>query len=97
MDARLAQKGGATWNHIQIANRPEGDLHHRVDTAQADLVIACDPLVAAQRPTLATMRPRRTWVALNRHGAPTASLVRNPDGSSPRPAATARWNGRSAH
>jgi indolepyruvate ferredoxin oxidoreductase len=75
----LAQKGGATWSHIQIANRPEAIFTTKVDTAQADLVIACDPLVAAQRPTLATMQPGRTWVALNRHGAPTASLVRNPD------------------
>ncbi|KDB51866.1 pyruvate/ketoisovalerate oxidoreductase [Sphaerotilus natans subsp. natans DSM 6575] len=77
--AGLAQKGGATWSHIQIANRPEALFTTKVDTAQADLVIACDPLVAAQRPTLATMQPGRTWVALNRHGAPTASLVRNPD------------------
>ena len=77
--AGLAQKGGATWRHIQIANRPEAIFTTKVDTAQADLVIACDPLVAAQRPTLATMQPGRTWVALNRHGAPTASLVRNPD------------------
>ena len=77
--AGLAQKGGATWSHIQIANRPEAIFTTKVDTAQADLVIACDPLVAAQRPTLATMQPGRTWVALNRHGAPTASLVRNPD------------------
>ena len=77
--AGLAQKGGATWSHIQIASRPEAIFTTKVDTAQADLVIACDPLVAAQRPTLATMQPGRTWVALNRHGAPTASLVRNPD------------------
>ena len=77
--AGLAQKGGATWSHIQIANRPEAIFTTKVDTAQADLVIACDPLVAAQRPTLATMQPGRTWVALNRHGAPTASLVHNPD------------------
>ena len=77
--AGLAQKGGATWSHIQIANRPEAIFTTKVDTAQADLVIACDPLVAAQRPTLATMQPGRTWVALNRHGTPTASLVRNPD------------------
>ena len=77
--AGLAQKGGATWSHIQIANRPEAIFTTKVDIAQADLVIACDPLVAAQRPTLATMQPGRTWVALNRHGAPTASLVRNPD------------------
>ena len=36
----LAQKGGATWSHIQIANRPEQIHTTKVDTAQADLVIA---------------------------------------------------------
>ena len=38
----LAQKGGATWSHIQIANRPEAIHTTKVDTAKADLVIACD-------------------------------------------------------
>ena len=75
----LAQKGGATWSHIQIANRPDAIFTTKVDTAQADLVIACDPLVAAQRATLATMQPGRTFVALNDHGTPTAGLMRNPD------------------
>jgi indolepyruvate ferredoxin oxidoreductase len=77
--AGLAQKGGATWSHIQIANRPDAIFTTKVDTAQADLVIACDPLVAAQRATLATMQRGRTFVALNDHGTPTASLMRNPD------------------
>ena len=27
--AGLAQKGGATWSHIQIANRPDVDPHHQ--------------------------------------------------------------------
>jgi indolepyruvate ferredoxin oxidoreductase len=48
--AGLAQKGGATWSHIQIANRPEAILSTKVGTAEADLVIGCDPIVAAARP-----------------------------------------------
>ena len=37
--AGLAQKGGATWSHVQIAERPE-DIHTtKVDTAKADLVV----------------------------------------------------------
>ena len=39
----LAQKGGATWSHIQIANRPDAIHTTKVDTAKADLVIGCDP------------------------------------------------------
>ncbi len=75
----LAQKGGATWSHIQIANR-QGAIHTtKVDTAQADLVIACDPIVAASKTTLAVMQPGRTYVALNTHGTPTAAFVHDPD------------------
>ncbi|PXW92354.1 indolepyruvate ferredoxin oxidoreductase [Sphaerotilus hippei] len=75
----LAQKGGATWSHIQIANRPDAIHTTKVDVARADLVIACDPLVAAHRSTLATMHAERTFVALNSHGSPTASFVHDPD------------------
>ncbi|CAM3413578.1 indolepyruvate ferredoxin oxidoreductase family protein [Polaromonas hydrogenivorans] len=75
----LAQKGGATWSHIQIANRPEAIYTTKVDTAKADLVIGCDPIVTANAYTLATMQPGRTFVAMNSHGAPTAAFVTNPD------------------
>ncbi|WP_428421782.1 indolepyruvate ferredoxin oxidoreductase family protein [Methylibium sp.] len=77
--AGLAQKGGATWSHVQIANRPEALYCTKVGTAEADLVIACDPIVAAKNDTLAVMREGRTHVALNTHGAPTAAFVGNPD------------------
>ena len=47
--AGLAQKGGATWSHVQIANRPEAIHTTKVGTAEADLVIGCDPIVAASK------------------------------------------------
>jgi indolepyruvate ferredoxin oxidoreductase len=75
----LAQKGGATWSHIQIANRPEDIFTTKVDTAQADLVIACDSIVGATKYTLTVMQHGRTYVALNTHGTPTAAFVRNAD------------------
>ncbi len=75
----LAQKGGATWSHIQIANRPEAIHTTKVDTAKADLVIACDAIVGASKYTMSVMREGRTFVALNTHGTPTAAFVRNPD------------------
>ncbi len=77
--AGLAQKGGATWSHIQIASRPEAIYTTKVDTAKADLVIGCDPIVAATKTTLAAMQPGRTYVALNTHGTPSASFVNDPD------------------
>ncbi len=75
----LAQKGGATWSHIQIAHRPDAIYTTKVDTAKADLVIGCDSIVAANKATLAVMQPGRTFVAFNTHGTPTATFVRNPD------------------
>ena len=75
----LAQKGGATWSHIQIANRPEAIYTTKVDMAKADLVIGCDPIVTANPYTLATMQAGRTFVAMNSHGAPTAAFVTNPN------------------
>ncbi|TMH11634.1 MAG: indolepyruvate ferredoxin oxidoreductase family protein, partial [Betaproteobacteria bacterium] len=77
--AGLAQKGGATWSHIQIANRIDAIHTTKVGTAEADLVIGCDPIVAANKSTLAVIREGRTFVALNTHGAPTAAFVSNPD------------------
>ena len=75
----LAQKGGATWSHVQIAERPDAIFCTKVGTAEADLVIACDAIVAARKDTLAVMREGRTHVALNTHGSPTAAFVHQPD------------------
>ena len=75
----LAQKGGATWSHIQIANRQDAIYTTKVDTAKADLVIACDSIVGAAKYTMSVMQHGRTYVALNSHGTPTAAFVKNPD------------------
>ena len=81
--AGLAQKGGATWSHIQIAATPEAIHTTKVDTAKADLVIACDNIVAAGKATLALMREGTTYVAMNSHATPTAAFVKNADWQSP--------------
>jgi indolepyruvate ferredoxin oxidoreductase len=75
----LAQKGGATWSHIQIADRQDAIYTTKVDTAKADLVLACDGIVGASKTTLAVMQRGRTFVALNTHGTPTAAFVHNAD------------------
>ena len=75
----LAQKGGATWSHVQIANSASAIHTTKVDMAQADLVIACDSIVGATKYTLAVMQKGRTYVALNTHGTPTAAFVKNAD------------------
>jgi indolepyruvate ferredoxin oxidoreductase len=77
--AGLAQKGGATWSHVQIAAQQDSIWSTRVVLAEADLIIACDPIVAAYEETTARMLSGRTAVALNSHIAPTAKFIQNPD------------------
>ena len=79
----LAQKGGATWSHVQIGTRQDRICTTRVGTASADLVIGCDPMVVASQETLGRMRSGRTHVALNSHSAPTADFVTHADWVNP--------------
>lgn len=81
--AGLAQKGGATWSHVLIADHPDEIRTTRVSLAAADLVIGCDPIVVAGKETLQRMRAGRTHVALNAHSAPTAAFVRNANWQNP--------------
>ena len=82
--AGLAQKGGATWSHIQIANTQEAILTTKVDAAKADVVIGCEAIVTANPVTLSVMREGRTFVALNTHGSPTANVRQQPGLEVPR-------------
>jgi indolepyruvate ferredoxin oxidoreductase len=77
--AGLAQKGGATWSHVLIANDPEQIVTTRVGTAEAELILGCDPIVTADRETLARVREGRTHIALDTHSTPTAAFVHNPN------------------
>jgi indolepyruvate ferredoxin oxidoreductase len=75
--AGLAQKGGSTWSHVLISQNPGDICTTRVGMASADLVIGCDPIVAAHKETLLRMLAGKTHVALNAHSAPTAAFVHN--------------------
>jgi indolepyruvate ferredoxin oxidoreductase len=77
--AGLAQKGGATWSHIQIANEQGTINTTKVGMAEADLIMGCDPIVAAHGATLSVMQAGRTRIALNTHHTPTAALMHDPD------------------
>lgn len=87
--AGLAQKGGATWSHVLIAERQDDILTTRVSMAGADLIIGCDPLVAAGKETTTRMLQGRTHVALNTHATPTAAFVRNAGWQNPAEACVA--------
>jgi len=81
--AGLAQKGGATWSHVLIADTPEEIRTTRVGMAAADLILGCDPIVTAGKETTLRMREGRTRVALNGHSAPTAAFVTNANWQNP--------------
>ncbi len=85
----LAQKGGATWSHVLIADAQEHIRTTRVSMAAADLIIGCDPLVTVSKETTQRMRAGRTHVAINSHGTPTAAFVRNANWANPSEACVA--------
>ena len=73
----FAQKGGAVYSYLRVA----GDaalLHQaRIDPKRAQLVLACDTVVAASPDALKTVRPGRTRVVANAHVAPTGAFTRD--------------------
>ena len=87
--AGLAQKGGATWSHVLVANRQDEIRTTRVSMASADLIIGCDPIVSASKETTLRMREGRTHVALNSNSTPTAAFVKNGNWQNPAEACVA--------
>jgi indolepyruvate ferredoxin oxidoreductase len=81
--AGLAQKGGATWSHVLLARHQDDIQTTRVSMAAADLILGCDPIVAAGKETLSRMIQGRTRVALNSHSSPTAEFVKNTQWENP--------------
>jgi indolepyruvate ferredoxin oxidoreductase len=77
--AGLAQKGGAVYSHVRIAQGNDDLLSPRIMAGSADLVLACDAVVAADKPTQSLMVPDRTAVIANADVAPTSDFVRNRD------------------
>jgi len=81
--AGLAQKGGATWSHVLIADTQAEIRTTRVGMAAADLILGCDPIVTTAKETTLRMREDRTRVALNSHSTPTAAFVKNANWQNP--------------
>ena len=67
--AGLAQKGGAVYCHVKIANKPE-DIHAiRVAAGEADLVLGCDLVVAGTKKVLASIDKGETGVVIEYCGS----------------------------
>ena len=77
----FAQKGGSVLSFVRLADLPSRLNQVRIDTQQADAILACDLVVGASADALATVRHGRTRILANTHEVPVAESLRNPDAS----------------
>jgi indolepyruvate ferredoxin oxidoreductase len=77
----FAQKGGSVLSFVRLADVPSRLNQVRIDTQQADAVLACDMVVGASADALVTVRHGRTRILANTHEVPVAESLRNPDAS----------------
>ncbi|HVE09567.1 MAG TPA: indolepyruvate ferredoxin oxidoreductase family protein, partial [Paraburkholderia sp.] len=75
----FAQKGGSVLSFVRFAARDEWLNQVRIDTQQADVLLACDMVVGASADALQTVRHGRTRIVVNTHAIPNAAFVQNPD------------------
>ena len=81
--AGLAQKGGAVYSHIRIANTPD-DIHAiRVAAGGADLVIGGDIVVVGSKKVLGAIKFGNTQVLVNTAEFLPGDFTRNADYSLP--------------
>ena len=81
--AGLAQKGGAVYSHVRLANRQE-DIHAiRVAAGDADLVLGCDLVVTGTKKVLAAVRSGATRLVVNTAELLPGDFTRNADFSLP--------------
>ena len=73
----LAQKGGPVLSHIRFAREPELISTGKVPPASADLIIACDLVVAAGGDALNLMDVGRTAAYANSDVTPTSEFIRD--------------------
>ncbi|WP_040587342.1 indolepyruvate ferredoxin oxidoreductase family protein [Allomesorhizobium alhagi] len=74
----MAQKNGAVMSHVRIGGKP-ASVASRIPAGKADVVIACDTVVATGPAALATIRSGATRVIANEKVVPTAAFMQNRD------------------
>jgi indolepyruvate ferredoxin oxidoreductase len=75
----FAQKGGAVLSFVRVAPTLDALNQVRIDTQQADIVLACDMVVGASPDALGTVKHGRTVFVANAHELPLAAQLRQPD------------------
>src|SRR5205085_3239069 len=81
--AGLAQKGGAVYSHVRLANTQD-DIHAiRVAAGAAHLVLGCDLVVTGTKKVLAAVKPGQTAIVANTAEIMPGDFTRNADFSLP--------------
>jgi indolepyruvate ferredoxin oxidoreductase len=81
--AGLAQKGGAVYSHMRIAERPEHIHAIRIAAGGADLVLGGDIVVAGNKKVLAAVKHGKTEMVINTAEFLPGDFTRNADFSLP--------------
>ena len=81
--AGLAQKGGAVYSHIRIANKPEDIRAIRVAAGECDLVLGGDMVVVGNKKVLSTAKLGGTTMVINTAEILPGDFTRNADFSLP--------------
>ncbi|MGY6708770.1 MAG: indolepyruvate ferredoxin oxidoreductase family protein [Rhizobiaceae bacterium] len=81
--AGLAQKGGAVFSHIRIAETPEKIAAIRVSAGKADLVLGCDLVVSGNKKVLSAVREGETLFIANTAEVMPGDFARSADFSLP--------------
>ncbi len=75
----LAQKYGAVFSHLRVADRPE-DIHAaRIATGEAHAILGGDLVVTAGNDSLSKMLEAHTRAVVNCTETPTAEFIRDPN------------------
>jgi indolepyruvate ferredoxin oxidoreductase len=75
----LAQKNGAVWSHLRIGDGRSELPGARVGLGEADLLLGCDLVTAAEKDSVLTFNRSRTRAVINSYLQPTAMFQLNPD------------------
>jgi indolepyruvate ferredoxin oxidoreductase len=75
----LAQKGGAVYSHVRIAERPDQIHAVRIAAGNAELLLGCDLVVSASADALSKLEPGYSRAIVNSHEIMTGDFTRNPD------------------
>ena len=76
----FAQRNGSVMSHVRFAAAPGRRTRAaRIPKEEADVVIGCDPIVAAGAECLGMARPGAATIVLNRFVAPTNAFALDPD------------------